>query len=287
MATETEEQGIDEELDESLEEEARLSGRQRLWVAVAGVVSFFLFFVLLFPFEGILKSTLQKRLAPALRLEFTSMKLGLIGQTKIDDLSLQSDGGFRLEAENAVADLKKLPLIRFAPKGTVRLNGGNFGIGNFGGSFKSLDFNLDMSTVTAPPSQWEGTIQIKLDRLEPEQLPELLAMLRATPEELTIERLILPLQFKKGTVDFNQAQIQSPLFTVRLEGTGRLSASLSDTSLDGKVCLRPVDDLETRNEGLYNFYIMNGGAAGGELCMKISGMLMSPNFSPVDQAPAQ
>lgn len=287
MATDTEKQGIDDVLEEALDEEALLSGRQRMWVAVAGVVSFITFLLLFFPFEGILKSMLQKRLAPAMRLEFTGMKLGLIGQTKIDDLSLESNGGFRLEAESAVADLKKLALIRLTPEGKVRLNSGNFAIGNFGGSFKSLDVNLDMSAISAPPAQWEGTIQVKLDRLEPEQLPGLLAMLPATPEELTIERLNLPLQFKKGVVDFNQTQIQSPLFTVRLEGTGRLSASLSDMSLDGKVCLRPVDDLETRNEGLYNFYIMNGGAAGGELCMKISGMLMSPNLSPVDRTPAQ
>jgi type II secretion system protein N len=287
MTAETEKEKFDEESAYEYEEEPQLSRNQRLWAVASGVISFLLFLVVLFPFEGILKSTLKKKLAPAIRLEFATMKPGWIGQSKIEDLSIFTEGGFRLEAETTVADLKKLSLFRASPEGQIRLTGGYLGSGNFGGSFRSLDIRLDLSSVMAPPSQWEGSIQLKLDRFEPEQLPGILAMLPATPEELVIERLTLPLQFKKGTVEFHQTQLQNPLFTVRIEGTGRLGSTVMDSSLDGRVCLRPVDDLETRNEGIYNYYIMNGGTAGGELCMKISGMLANLSFSPLEQAPAR
>lgn len=281
-----EDQELEEEFDEAEEEKSRLSGKQRLWLIVSGVVSFFLFLVLLFPFEGILRNVVLKRLGPNLKVEFSAFKLGLIGQTKIDDLSVQSTSGFRLDAESAAADLQKLALLRFSPKGTVRLNGGNFTMGKFSGAFKSLDITMDMSRLDAPASQWEGTIQVKLDDLQPEQLPDLLSMLPVSGDDLSVQRVTIPLQFRKGTLDFGQSQLQSTLFSVRLEGNGHVGASVLNTSLDGKVCLKPVDDLETRNEGLHGVYMMAGGTAGGELCLKISGVLSSPSFTRLDQAPA-
>jgi len=284
MAVDTENEPVefDDDIDES---DTRLTPRQRVWAFSAGAISFVVFLIVLFPFEGILRSSLQKRLAPDVKLEFTSMQLGLLGQTKVEDLSVQS-GNFQLEADSLVADLKKWSLLRLAPKGMVRLNGGNFAVGSLSAAFKSLDVNLDMSSLDAPASDWEGTIQIRLDKVEPEQLPDLLSSLPISADELTIQRLSLPLQFRRGRLDFNQSQLQSPLFTIRLEGGGKVGASLFDTSLDGKICLKPVDDLEVKNEAMFGFYIMAGGSAGGELCMRLSGMLSSPNFDKIEPPPA-
>lgn len=287
MTLETEELEENEDLQEETAEEATLSGRQRLWVVLAGLLSFLFFSFLFFPFEGILRSVLQGLLPPQVRLDFSTVKLGFAGATTVEDLQLRGTDGLYFETEQLAADLKTMALLRRAPQGVIRLKNGSFSAGRFSGTVESVDLTLNMRNMSLPLSQWEGVMQWKIRGMQPEQLPDILNAIPASPQELSIQQLSLPLRFQNGIVDFGQTQLQTSVFVIRLEGTGRLGRSAGQTSLDGRVCLRPVDDLETKNEPLYSLYIMSGGTAGGELCMKMTGTLARPNIQPIERQPAQ
>ncbi|MBW7858715.1 MAG: type II secretion system protein GspN [Leptonema sp. (in: Bacteria)] len=275
------------ESDEYLDESTKLTKKQLTWLIAGGAISFILSFIILFPFDGIIRSSLKSQLPPEVRLEFTNLDLGFFGQTKVEALSIQNEPAFGLEAETVVADIKKLALLRFSPKGKLRLNSGSFNVGSTAASYKAIEITADLNDVRRPASQWEGNIMIRVQQLEPEELPSIISNLPIAADELTVSRITLPLQFQNGQLNFGKSRLQSSLFTVSLEGSGRLSNQLAATMLDAKLCIKPVEDIEEKNPKMHELYIMAGGATGGELCMKLTGLLASPTFTPIETAPAQ
>lgn len=281
------EQDTNYEVDEFLDEDTKLTKKQLTWLIVTCVISFLISFLFLFPFDGIIRSSLRSQLPSDVRLEFANLNLGLFGQTKVEAFSIQNQPTFGLDSESIVADISKLSLLRFSPVGKLRLNSGSFSVGSTVASYKVIDITTDMNDLRRPTSQWNGNIMIRIQQLEPEELPPMIANLPITADELIISRITLPLQFQNGQLNFGKSRLQSSLFSISLEGSGRLSNQLAATMLDAKLCIKPVEDIEEKNPKMNELYIMAGGAAGGELCMKLTGLLASPTFTPIETTPAQ
>lgn len=272
----------DEIQDETLEENP-LERRQIVLLVAAGAAAFLVFLLLFFPFDGILRSILKSQLPGGTRLEFTDFRPSLFGRTTAEGLVVARDPGFKLEAESATLEVKLAALLRKSPRGSLRLNQGTLSGGPVSGTFKSVDVVLDLNDIISkPPREWEGTAQLRVNQFEPDQMPQIpiLQKIPLPPSDIAVSRLQLKVTFSGGTMNINQADLQSTLFQVRVEGSGRPSQDLASMPMEGRVCVKPVDDLESKNGMVSMLYNTVSGGGTGETCFKVTGTLAAPSFAP-------
>ena len=77
---------------------------------------------------------------------------------------------------------------------------------------------------------------------------------------------------------FDGSQLLSNYFTLKLKGHSQLKEQVGSSPLKGEICIIPSPELESLDGNLMGVYILAGGVAGGELCIKVSGQLLKPNF---------
>lgn len=264
-------------------EETTLTGRQKLWIAVATGVSFLLFSILLFPLDILVRSRLQNPEQP-FQADFTALNLNLFGSDEIQDLQFRS-GGFSLSSPAVESSLSWFGMMRRDLDGTVRMpesvsiQAGDLALK---GQQAALKFSLP-GALEIPASNWIGEIELELKDVRFSSLPGRIP-LPISPEDLEVPQGTIRLKFTGGGVDFEGSRIQTNLFLISISGGGQIRGSLATMQLKSRICLRPVSDLQQENRAIYDFYTAFGGAGGGQLCFKLEGNLSNPSFIPEQQA---
>ena len=257
-------------------EESRLTGRQKLWVGLCAAVSFVVFLVIFFPLNEILRYQLGN-FSKQIQADFVDLDLNLLGPDTVDGLSVQlPNNGPRFTAGRIESELGWLNLLGAAPDGIVRMFTAEFSMPSMAFEANEIQLDMDIADVRKSLAVWNGRLDlqargVRLDRLPLDSLPIPIAL-----DELKIARINLKLLFEEGAVSFNDAELISDLFRVTMNGSGRMGRNIGATTLNARLCLKPVANLENKNPELFTIYIMGGGSAGGELCANISGSLAAP-----------
>lgn len=270
-----------DEFDESEDvedfEESRLTGRQKLWVGLCAAVTFAVFLVVFFPLNEFLRYQLSN-FSKQIQADFVNLDLNLFAADTVDGLSVQLPGnGPRFTAGRIESELGWLDLLGAAPDGIVRMFTAEFSMpATLAFEANEIQLDMDIADVRKSLAIWNGQLDlpargVRLDRLLLDNLPIPIAL-----DELKIARINLKLLFEEGAVSFNDAELISDLFRVTLNGSGRMGRNIGATTVNARLCLKPVANLENKNPELFSIYIMGGGSAGGELCADISGSLGAP-----------
>ena len=260
-------------------EEYRLTGRQKLIVAATATVSFFIFSLVFFPLEGLIRYQLQQY-EKLISLDFASLDLNFFGSDTIDGLRGNvPNAGIGFSAERTESELKWRDLISSQLDGPVRLQNVDFHMEGLAFEAATLELFTRIPNLQSPLATWNGRVQIRGGGMQITELPLASLPMPVNIDQLRVQKLDLIMKFANGTVDFEDTVLISDLFTARLTGTGRLGGNLGATGLHAKLCLRPGADLENKNPELFTLYIMGGGAAGGELCADIAGSIASPQVN--------
>lgn len=275
-----EEAGLDDELGEDLDEfeESRLTMRQKLWVGLCATASFVVFLVIFFPLNEFLRYQLGS-FSKQIQADFVDLDLNLFSPDTVDGLSVQlPNNGPRFTAGRIESQLAWLDLLGSAPDGPVRIDTAEFAMSDLAFTARQINLDIDIADVRNSLAVWDGQLDIqargvRFDRLPLDKLPIPIDL-----SELKIGRLDLKLLFEDGAVSFPDGKLVSDLFRLTLKGSGRMGNTLGATTVDARVCIEPVSDLENKNPDLFTIYIMGGGAAGGELCADINGSIGAPNF---------
>lgn len=262
------------------EEEHRLTFRQKLIAAAVTAVSFLVFFVLFLPYGDIIRYTLG-RARSAVAIDYTELNLSLFGADTASGLRVTLPGGAaNLDAAEANSSLGWRGLLTGSPRGVLQLNDVQYSAQGLAVKAGQAALDLSLSGVNGPANRWEGEATLAAGNITFDSSPlPALPMVEIRPEDLAIKALRLRMQFRAGTVSFDNSSLTSDLFTARLSGAGRLGQAFAATNLDAQVCLVPSPQLESKNESLYRAYLLAGGSMGGELCVKITGPLANPQFA--------
>ncbi|MEQ9362929.1 MAG: type II secretion system protein GspN [Leptospirales bacterium] len=265
---------IDDELEES-----RLTGKQKLLVFLTAVASFFVFTIVFFPLEELIRYQLRG-FEKAVAIDFATLDLNLLGDDTMGGFSARlpdNSGGF--SSESIQSELSWLDLAAVSPAGLVRFENSEFHMQGFAFDAATMDLNLNIDDANKILTTSKGRVQLLAGGVKFTQLPLDGLPIPISLDELNVRRLNLVMNFSNGSVDFQDSTLVSDLLTARLSGTGRIGGNLGATVLQAKLCLKPAADLETKNPELFTVYIMGGGAAGGELCADISGTVSSPQVN--------
>ncbi|MEQ8353458.1 MAG: type II secretion system protein GspN [Leptospiraceae bacterium] len=260
-------------------EETTLTGRQKIWIGVSVLLSFVVFFVALFPLEIIIRSVLQDPQS-GMQADFTSINLNAFGSDEIEGFQFRV-GNFTISSPLVESGISWIGLLKDDLQGNIILNGkfslqaGDVAVT---GEKAMLKLNLPES-LAQPASTWVGDLELELQSVNFTALPSGIP-LPISPSDLVVSQGRIRMGFDGGGVNFEGSKLQTNLFDIRLTGRGTIRGPLASMQLNGRICLRPVSDLQQENRAIYDFYTAFGGAGGGELCFKLEGNLSNPRFLP-------
>ncbi|MBI38368.1 MAG: type II secretion system protein GspN [Leptospiraceae bacterium] len=266
------------ELDDDFEE-TTLTSRQKIWIGVSVISSFLLFFVLLFPLDIIIRKLLQNP-ETGMQADFTSLNLNAFGSDDIQGFQFRA-GSFAISSPQVESTVSWIGLMKDDLEGTVTLNGPfDLQAGDVGLQGQKALLKLGLpDSMQQPASTWVGDIELELQGVTFTALPSAIP-LPLSPSDLKVSQGRIRMGFDGGGVNFEGSSLQTNLFNIRLTGRGTIRGPLAAMQLNGRICLRPVSDLQQENPAIYDFYTAFGGTGGGELCFKLEGNLSSPKFLP-------
>lgn len=274
---------VEDEL--ALEEEAlpQLTGRQRLIIALVCAGAFLVALALFLPYSDIVRRVLSAQTRQA-SINFADLDLNVFGADEIKDLRIAFAGGSSLNAASVRSGLSWLGLAGQRPDGRIEFTG--FELRSSALELRAASLQLSFDDVDIPAgqnlSQIRGQLKLNAQDVQIDQAPGLLGAF------LTGERGALQSVQGELVAGGQSLRLRQPLnasgslFTVRLDGGIQLSNALAASALNLNVCIRPAADLETRDPEMFQVYIFQGGAAGGELCRRVSGVLGRPQ---IEEAP--
>lgn len=278
-----EEDGLDEDgLDgeEGEEELGKLSFKQKVFVFLTVVLSFVVFSFVLVPYDLVLREFVLSRFSKMAKVDFSALDINLFSEDEVSNLSVALPNGSSIRAEQVISGLKYRSLISEQLQGAVTLSAVAVNLSGLGFETSTLQTNFDLANITAAMARWSGRVSVITGRLEFQRLPGFLSA--ALPlDDLVVQSLNLNLRMTRGRLNYNDSVIRTNFFQVNLDGDGRLARDFLSSTLNGKLCLKPAQNLEEKNKMLFDFYTLAGGSLGGELCLGLKGTLKAPNYKPI------
>lgn len=255
--------------------------RYQKWMTGLTILgSFFVFFLILFPYQSALRAFLSTY-SRSFQLNYSTLDLSLFGESQLADLILVLPDRSSLESSLVTTTISPINLaVSGRASGSLVLHNPDLNLKEFSFQAANLDSDFDLDGVTGNPEQISGSGNIRLKNPQIRKLPAKIP-LPISPEDIKIDRLLIRFSIEGGNLKLDGSKLDSELFSVRLDGSGKLATPLDRTTLEAKLCLNPSPDLEGKNPTLYGMYLMaSGGQDRSVLCYRISGVLASPRIDP-------
>ena len=267
-----------EEEEEEEEETFQLNPKQKLQLLGILLSSFLFFSLLLFPYQKLARYFFSK-LANQISLSTGELDLSFLGTSFIDDISFPLGAGKSIRARQLQIEIPLLSLMGSSVDGDTRLKELQYSSETMAFAANELLVSLDLEGYSKPPEQWEGSIYIDSKNFNLLQLniPQL-ESLGVDLSQMKVESFGLRLGFEQGKLSFDGSQLRSNYFTLKLKGFAQLQEAMAASRLNAEICIFPSPELENINSELMGVYILAGGSAGGELCLKVRGKLSQPDF---------
>lgn len=258
-----------------------LTGRQKIYTGLAAFIAFLVAVFIFLPYDLVVRSAVAKFGGGQIQLDFDTLNLGVLGADRLTNMRLALGPGFAISAADVASTLSKRHLMAGNARGQLAMDRLSLDLGPVEVTTGRFDADLALNGFQGPARNMSGSVAIKTGAIKLSKLPETLPI-PASPEDIKISRAELMLAIQNGRVSLNGTKIDSNLFAITISGTGVAQNTFSDMSLDARICLRPAGNLEEQNKTIFDFYVMAGGPAGGQLCFALKGNLDRPDFQKLD-----
>ncbi|MFN3605368.1 MAG: type II secretion system protein GspN [Leptonema sp. (in: bacteria)] len=272
---------LEEEAKETIEEEQTitLTRYNKIILLVVGVF-FYIFFLLAFlPYSHFLKVFLNQTFKNY-KIEYSDLELGIVSPIVVKNLyfSNLSDILFLFENLTLKGNLWKF-LLSDQIIGEVFISSSNIKIKDFDTYIKNLNGKIHLeNSYEVPIEKWSGDFSIQTKSIEFKELFGPLKNFSLPEEQKILRNLRIQITLQKGTYTVKTFQVDSELFQINGNATGNLNSNLSLTTISGKICLTPHQNLEEKNPMIYSIYLSAGGSLGGNLCLMISNNFTEPKI---------
>ncbi|MBX7057395.1 MAG: hypothetical protein K1X75_04970 [Leptospirales bacterium] len=254
----------------------RLSLRQRVIVFGAFLAAFLLSFFLFLPYSDIVRPLLARGLGGQARLEYANLDLNLFRDDEVESPRVSLHSGLTLRADRISSSLGWMALFARTADGGLRALQLQLQNGSLDLSIVSLKLRADGLEFGRGLGNLRGRLRIEASGIRILQAPGLAG------DFLGGDRGIFDSLQAELTASGNNLRFNSPLelsgnrFRIRIDGQIQLGGSAASSTLNLNVCIKPAADLERIDPDLFQIYIFQGGAAGGQLCKEITGPLANP-----------
>ncbi|MBE7438476.1 MAG: type II secretion system protein GspN [Spirochaetales bacterium] len=258
-----------------------LTTRQKIYTGLTVFLAFLVAIFFFLPYDLVVRSAVAKFGGGQIQLDFDSLNLGVFSADQLTNMRLALGPGLAITAADVESTLSKRHLMAGNARGELAMDRLSVDLGSVEVTTGRFDADLGLNGFQGPARSMSGNVAIKTGPIKLSKLPETLPI-PASPDDIKITRAELMLAIQNGRVNLNGTKIDSNLFGITISGTGVAQNSFADMSLDARICLRPAGNLEEQNKTIFDFYVMAGGPAGGQLCFALKGNLDRPDFQKLD-----
>lgn len=270
-----------QEIEESIQEETQkitLTRAKKIILIVVGVLSYFFFLLLLLPYSNFLKIFLNKSFKDY-KIEYASLELGLFSPIVVKNLYFSNQSDFFLRADQLTLKLNLWKFVNQNLKGEIFIKNGSIKIKDLDTDLNNFILNVDLdNSYDTPLEKWNGNILLQIKAIEFNELFGPLKNFSLEEEQKIIKNSKISIIIVKGNYDIKTFQFDSELFQVKGNFSGNLQTNIAISTISGRLCLVPAQNLEEKNPMIYGIYLNAGGSLGGELCLKIDGNFSQPKF---------
>lgn len=278
---ELENKDLQDQEEEIIQEETQkitLTRTKKIILLVIGVFSYFFFLLFFLPYSNFLKIFLNKSFKDY-KIEYSSLELGIFSPIVFKNLYFSNQFDFFLRADQLTLKLNLWKLLNQNLKGEIFIRDGNIKIKDLDVDLNNFIFNVDLdNSYDTPLEKWNGNILLQIKTIDLNELFGPLKNFSLDEEQKKIKNSKISITIVKGNYDIKNFQFDSELFRAKGNFSGNLQTNIAISTISGKLCLVPVQNLEEKNPVIYGIYISAGGSLGGELCLKISGNFSDPKF---------
>ncbi len=256
----------------------KLNDKQK-W-QISGVIAtiFLVSTLLFFPYGKVLRYLFVSSVQ-GLPLSYGKLELSILGSSFIENITYQSPIGVSLVANQLRLDIPLIQFVSDNPNGFMQVSRVYLHSDFLTVSAEKLNIDMDIENLSLPFSKWRGAITLDAKRSRIEELNvKALQSAGINFSAMDVQKFNLKLVFDQSGIKFDDSQLISDLFAIKLRGITYVSENVTDSRLDGELCLKPAVDLEEKSSNLMGVYLLAGGTPGGELCLKIKGKLSKPDF---------
>lgn len=274
----------DQEILDEGKEVLELTKTNKIILIIIGFLTYVLFLLLLLPYSNLVKGFLKNHFKEY-QIEFSNLDLGIISPIIINNLYFSNQSNIVLTSETLTLKINFFSLLLSKRiESEVFSSSGSIKISEFNINVKNLNSKIQLENYETPLEKWSGSIIFQVRNVELLELFGPLKNVNLPEDQREIRNFKVQIVLDRGNYSSKAFQLDSELFQIKGSMAGNLSSRIPDTTVSGKICLVPNQNLEEKNPFLYSFYLSAGGSLGGELCIKLSGSIADLKFN-VDQNP--
>lgn len=263
-----------EELEDQYEESESFTSSKIFLLVSIGFVSFFIFLILLFPIEEVIKSFISDfSKKSGVVIEFKDLKFPIFGAKSLDGLTIQPDSNLILKSEEVYLDAKLFDLIKFIFDGELDLLGFRYDSQDISILIKSILISGKLTDINERISKINGDLNITLKGGEIVRAPEI--PLLGEIKKVEIQNGIFLLKFRSGKLLIDQGNLNTGWFRFQLSGQIRINDNIPFSSLDIKVCATPQEKFAQERPDIAGILTL-APQENGRACIPIKGTIRSP-----------
>lgn len=273
---------LKEDFSEEEERGYQLDPKQKLQVLGIILSSFLLFGLFFFPYQKLARYFFFS-FANQISLGAGQVELNFLSSSFIDDINFSFGTGGGVSARQLKLDIPLLKLMGSSLDGGMQFKEMYYFSKALSLSAYEAILSLNIKDRSMPPNQWQGNIELETRRFKLLELniPQL-ESIGVDLSQMKVQKFELKLSFEQGNLGFGGSQLLSNYFTVNLKGFAQLKEQVASSPLNAEICIVPSPELESLDNKLMGLYILAGGTAEGELCIKVRGQLQKPDFEKVN-----
>ncbi len=275
-----EEKETEQEFTEIIEEEIseiKLTATQKILLLVIGIVFYFLFVLLFFPYSSFIRYLISKNIQDY-KIDYTELNMDF-NSILLKDLYFTNEKDIFFTSDAINIKTKLWNLINKKIDANVILNSGSIKIREINSGFKNMELIIKIdNSYDEPLSKWSGEVIVKFKEISLEELWGILKNFSLPEEQKVIKNLNIRITVDKGNYSIKNFTFDNPLFKIQIMGNGTLSNVIENSTVNGSICFIPDSKIEEKNPAIYGIYISAGGSLGGQLCIGIEGNLSNLKF---------
>lgn len=272
------------------EETPRFSFKQKLILIGSGVSSFFLFLILLFPYENIVRQFMNSSSGQPSSVFFNELSVSvLLGKVSVKSMEIMGQT-FKIRSKDAQIKAGLFSLLRKKVNGDFEIEELEIDYdGQTLGNIGELEGHLQLDSLSVPASRFGGAFSLKMPEGKFGSFPNLPEIpFVGKIENFFVNKILITSKIDQGMVEFEEFIIDTSVARLDLHGNVRLSDSFSNSQLNLRACF----ELERNFASAAENQIIVGALdllekSGSGKCIPITGTFQRPEFKvPGLNAPA-
>ncbi|MBE7411339.1 MAG: type II secretion system protein GspN [Leptospiraceae bacterium] len=268
----------DDEFDEDEYSVTTLTLKQKILLIFGGIITFLIFFILLFPLEEFIRSSISKVSSQkGYYIDFKKLKIPIFGSKVIDSLTIQTPDGLGLKSEEIEINSSFYNLAIYGSfSGSIQANSIKFDKKEISLNIKSILLEGKLNGLGDEMSQLNGNIAIQATNGMLVKIP-ILPMIGEL-KDTTIKNISIILKLKNGRFQIEKGILDTSIGRLSFKGKIEYTGNLGNSRIDLEICPKLSANFSAERPDLSDM-LQVFSKGNPDFCVPIQGTMEQPKLN--------